>query len=96
MGDGTAAALASAKLAKAYQNIALGLHSLTDADGNPFNPKMASVISAIHDPSKTKQDVQHLLNNIQNDADIEVSAREGTPDGKTSATEHKSSFVADI
>lgn len=69
--------------ANSLSNAVFDLDGGLDDDGNPLNPKMAHLYSAIatHDPSKNKKDILDLLSHIQNDLDMDKENRRGTPDG---------------
>ncbi|OLN85717.1 putative ATP-dependent helicase C23E6.02 [Colletotrichum chlorophyti] len=54
---------------------------LTDASGNPLDPRVASIMQDINDdPRKSREEVEALLRNVHAGIEIPEEDREGTPD----------------
>jgi len=84
-----------------FQSTGYNVGSMVDVHGNPIDPRMSQLDNAlngrlaeisdyVHDPRRTTQEIQDLLENIRPDIEIPKEDREGTPDGlKYALYEHQ-------
>lgn len=84
-----------------FQSTGYNMGSMVDLHGNPIDPRMSQLDNAlngrlaeisdyVHDPRRTAQEIQDLLENIRPDVEIPKEDREGTPDGlKYALYEHQ-------
>lgn len=83
------------------QTSSYNVGSMVDTHGYPIDPRMSQLDNAlngrlaeisdyVHDPRRTAQEIQDLLENIRPDVEIPKEDREGTPDGlKYALYEHQ-------
>jgi hypothetical protein len=84
-----------------FQSSGYNVGSMVDVHGNPIDPRISQLDNAlngrlaeisdyVHDPRRTAQEIQDLLENIRPDVEIPKEDREGTPDGlKYALYEHQ-------
>ncbi len=84
-----------------FQTSAYNVGSMVDIHGNPIdttmsqldnalNGRLAEISDYVHNPRRTAEEIQDLLENIRPDVEIPKEDREGTPDGlKYALYEHQ-------